>query len=367
MPEKPSPLVSLSVFVLMLVLTRQAIGLIMPPPPYFRDKLLYFEANKDEYDLIFFGASDMHWGISPAIFDDQLAKQGIPLKSFNLAVMASTGYEIDHMIRWALATRPQRLKYVVISWRAWSLEPGEEVHERQIWWHSLTETMLLLNGLMLDRMPGGEKFETAQAHIGQALRKFVHLGLGPGLVRYLMQPGAEPGNRSAARRGFQPLTEATVEEIWPEGVKLRQEFLQAQEEYLEFTKLMAGESGRALEESRAQVDPYLAQILPRLVYSVQAQVEFLERHDIVPIHILPPTHDTGNIPRRLKSEGYIPELLTFDDPGEYPDLFEIPQRFDQTHLNASGAELYSRHLADRVAEFLRSNGAREGRVDARGQ
>ncbi len=62
MSEKPSPLVSVSLFVLMLVLTRQTIGLVMPPPSYFREKLELFEERKDEYDIIFFLAEPNEMG-----------------------------------------------------------------------------------------------------------------------------------------------------------------------------------------------------------------------------------------------------------------------------------------------------------------
>ncbi len=358
MSEKPSPLVSVSIFVLMLVLTRQAIGFVMPPPPYFREKLEYFEETKDEYDLIFVGASDMHWGISPSAFDDQLSRHGVRMRSYNLAVMASSGYETDHMIRWALSKQPERLKYVVISWRAWALDAGEGIHEREIWWHSLTETILLLRGLMFESIPPVEKLAMGRIHGLHALRRFVHLGLGPGLASYLVHPAQREENRrelNALRRGFQPLTEDTVAEVWSNGPQRRRDFLQSTDAYLESVAELAGEAGRSRENRRAEVDPYLALVMPRLVYSVRAQMDFLDRHGVYPINVLAPTNDSGNIPRRLMSEGYIRKLMTFDDPGEYPDLFELPNRFDDTHLNETGAELYSRHMADRFAEFLESN------------
>lgn len=359
MPENLSPPVKLALVIFGLVITSLGIDRVMPPPEYFREKLLYFKEHKDEFDLVFFGASDMHWGISPVVFDEQVSIHGVPMRSFNLAVMASPGYEVDHMIRWALATEPERLKYAVISWRPWPLDAGDETHERQIWWHTFSETVLLLQGLALEDAAALEKFARARPHVTQALRKFTHLGMGPGLLRHVAGLDGGSGDEDselASRRGFQPLTEVTAAEIWSEGLKSRKKFLEDTDAYLELTEAMAAGGERDREKSRAGAgaDAYLELVLPRLVYSTQVQMELLERHGVYPIHILPPNNAQASIPRRLESEGYIPLLLPFDDPREYPDLFELPNRFDQSHLNDVGAERYSRHLADRLAPLFKS-------------
>jgi hypothetical protein len=44
--------------------------------------------------------------------------------------------------------------------------------------------------------------------------------------------------------------------------------------------------------------------------------------------------------------------LAFDDPAKYPELYSARHRYDEQHLNAKGAELFSAFLADRVAALL---------------
>lgn len=354
-----SPIVIVAVFFLSVVLTSLGVGRLMPPPEYFREKLTYFAEHKDEFDLVFFGASETHWGLSPATFDDQLSKHGIPMRSFNLAVPGSNGYEIDHMIRHVLRMEPARLKYAVISWRAWRLDREPKIHRRQIWWHSLAETVLLFRGLWLDRLSWDEKLKAARVHAEDAFRKFAHLGLGRDLIRYWMDPpgpGRGKWDYLAKTGGFEGLTDETDDRFWPQGVELREKFLKNTDAFVEETLKTAQENLRAREEQRAREDPYLATLFPRLVYSMNVQVELLERHGVAPVYLIPPTNESGHIQRRLETEGYIPALLAFDDPLRYPALFEVEHRYDRIHLTEAGSQLYSRHVADRFAELLRTGG-----------
>jgi hypothetical protein len=43
--------------------------------------------------------------------------------------------------------------------------------------------------------------------------------------------------------------------------------------------------------------------------------------------------------------GALATLLRFDQPERFPDLYEVEARFDSNHLNALGAERFTRHLA----------------------
>jgi hypothetical protein len=48
----------------------------------------------------------------------------------------------------------------------------------------------------------------------------------------------------------------------------------------------------------------------------------------------------------------VPTLLSFADPVAYPELFEVENRFDRWHLDAEGAALFTRRLAERLAAWL---------------
>jgi lysophospholipase L1-like esterase len=49
-----------------------------------------------------------------------------------------------------------------------------------------------------------------------------------------------------------------------------------------------------------------------------------------------------------------PPLLDFGDPVKYPALYEGANRYDASHLNARGATVWSRLLADQIGELIQS-------------
>ena len=71
-----------------------------------------------------------------------------------------------------------------------------------------------------------------------------------------------------------------------------------------------------------------------------------------PIFILSPvTHSRGEA-RKAHRRRILPVLLAFDDPGLYPQLYEVDHRFDMTHLNRKGALIYSELLAEQFVKHL---------------
>lgn len=357
-PEKAggsSPVTVFAIFFFALVLTRLGIGELMPPPDSFREKLLYFSEHKDEFDLVFFGASDTHWGLAPEVFDARLRAHGLNVKSFNLGVPGMNGYEIDHLIRRVLEMEPARLEYAVIAWRPWRLETRAEINQREVWWHSLAETLVLFRGLWIDELALPEKLGFAHKHGKLALQKFLHLGLGPELIDFWKNPpgpGQGKWDYLAASGGFEALAPGNAERFWPEGPIKRQQFLEGLDVFRARTREQA-ELVRELEsQDREPVPDYLATLYPRTVYSTVLQVEQLRARGVEPIYLIPPSHAHDKIQRRLAVEGYLPTLLDFNNPRRFPGLFEIQYRYDDEHFTAEGSAIYTRRVADAVAAVL---------------
>lgn len=353
---RSSPTTGIAIFFLALVLSSLGVERLMPPPASFREKLSYFEEHKDEFDLVFFGASDMHWGIAPEVFDTRLREHGIEVKSFNLGVPGSNGYEIHHLIGLVLEMDPARLRYAVIAWRPWRLEVEANINKREVWWHSLTQTIVLLRGLWLDELPLAGKFQYARVHGKLSMQKFLHLGLGPEIIDFWQEPpgpGMGKWDYLAASRGFEGLTPGNAQRFWPEGPRSRQQFLDDLDAFRTRTREQAELVAELESHDREQVPDYLMTLYPRTVYSTVLQVERLRSHGIEPLYLIPPSHPHDKIQRRLAVEGYLPVLLDFNDPNRYPELFDADFRYDAEHFNESGARMFSQRVADEIAEALR--------------
>jgi hypothetical protein len=107
---------------------------------------------------------------------------------------------------------------------------------------------------------------------------------------------------------------------------------------------------RSVEKARAGLRPVkinrvFSDALDRMVAEVRAA-------GAEPILFLSPSVE----PR----ENYVglPEGVTvwnFRDPNQYPELFHANDRYDPSHLNRGGAEVYTNLLADRFVEHLRTH------------
>jgi hypothetical protein len=354
----PSPLVSALVFILAIVATQGAVSRVMPVPESFREKFEYFAQNKDAFDLVFFGASETHWGISPEHFDDQLRRHGIELRSYNLAAPGSNGYEIDNMLRLVAGMKPERLKWVVVGWRPWRLDRDPLFHQRQVWWHSLAQTTRVFQAIVQEDLTRRERWNYAKHHGADAVRKFFHVGLGPMWIeakRSPVGPGRGKWDYLARTGGFEGLAPETAEGFWPQGVAVRERFLEELDLFVERTEAQAARLAELNAGEEREIEPYLATLFPSTVHATQIQVDFLRSRGIEPLYLIPPSHEPYTVQRRLLVEGYIPALLAFNDPNEYPELFDLRLRYDHLHLTEEGAQLYSRFAADRFAEYLRSS------------
>ena len=71
-----------------------------------------------------------------------------------------------------------------------------------------------------------------------------------------------------------------------------------------------------------------------------------------PVFILSPAMKPRCEVHQAYREGLLPNLIAIDDARTHPRLYKVENRFDAEHLNRTGAEIYTRLLADRFAEYL---------------
>ena len=79
---------NLGIFLVGLFATSLLIKKFLPSPELavIDSKLDYFEADKDDYEVLFLGSSRMYRHLIPKTFDQEMAAQGYELDSFNFGV-----------------------------------------------------------------------------------------------------------------------------------------------------------------------------------------------------------------------------------------------------------------------------------------
>ena len=91
--------------------------------------------------------------------------------------------------------------------------------------------------------------------------------------------------------------------------------------------------------------PWVEQIVAHQVDRVRAANAEL-------LLILPPMLSMASEVRALADAGYIPYRFLYNDPVKFPSLYDTDLYFDYAHLNAEGAEVFTRQLATDVADQL---------------
>lgn len=327
-------------------LTAALLGAIAPYPEMgdVDDKLRFFEAHRDDYDVLFFGSSRVFRGIVPEAFDAEMARRGRPVRSFNFGADGMGSHETAALVRRVLAMRPRRLTWVVVELDGWSAEilPENRFKTRMVFWHDRQETRAALGTVARSEPSRRRRLEPAADHLLHLAARASAAGRGRDLVRELR--GRWSGAPAERRRteeelatsgGFKPFSDSAYGT--PSTHPFRRRFLELLPAYrLAVTRLPAA------NRTETGLERYN-------VGAVTGQAAAIRRAGAVPVHLVTPTARPTPELYRLADAGHVPHLLAFNDPATYPGLFREEHRFDAEHLSTEGARRFSRLLAQRLA------------------
>ena len=309
------------------------------PAPNLGDvsaKLRFFAAHKDEFDTIFVGSSRIHNGIAPSIFDQVLAENETPSRSFNFGASGMYPPEEFYVLEQIFALNPRNLKRLFLEiddvQAAWL--SGDQTSQRDVAWHDTKSTWLIVRKILdLDvREPLARKL--------RMLRRARHP-----LARHLMLWARNLSNQGRAFDLAESF--ASSDQVDPEklGPKLDGHF--------QSDEVISGETELAYERelAREQADNAGNVALDR--YADQAYRRYarqIEGLGARPIFVVAPIFP--KFPSQFS--GPPPGLvLAYNKPSVYPDFYHRSVRVDLHHLNFAGATRFSKLIA---LDFLKNTG-----------
>jgi len=247
------------------------------------------------------------------------------------------------LLRRVLATRPARLRWVVLEWRDWDpwIAPANWYKRRPVFWHDAQETRSALSSVWLSDLDRLAKLRLAGVHALHFLQRTLSIGQGPDALRALFgraEIEAPPSPAEIERRGFYPFSP----EEYTSGVTAEH-----RRKFLSDTDAFEGTLRRASRASQSPVD--LSKTNQRALVS---QIETVRAAGAEPVYLVMPIPQPTPEADALAAEGVIPHLIAFNDADLFPEFYQQDARFDRGHLNAQGAELLSRALARRFAAEL---------------
>ncbi len=325
--------------------TARGLTAILPGPPDWAvtPKLSHLAEHGDDYDVLFLGSSLSFRHVIPDVVDARLAERGVDLRSFNLGGKATTGYELDHVLREALELTGPRLRYVVVEpsvWRFKMLGPNRKT-TRSRNWHTMRQTARAIDSVLESDESLSKRVELVAGHLQVAAWRVANFGEGRRLVAHLVGLPPEQSitpEHIELHRGFQAL-----EELAPELTReRRRELLDDKQGYQKKVRAIERQNAREQAVSSVNYD------------GLEEQVALIRAAGAEPIYMLPPGDLATPYAFRLHREGYLPHLISFNHPEQYPQLYQLNRRFDPNHLNQRGAEEFSILLADALADLIES-------------
>ncbi|MEY2528547.1 MAG: hypothetical protein QOJ05_637 [Verrucomicrobiota bacterium] len=314
------------------IATSALIHSFLPPmvPKGVAAKLEFFRHHKDEFDTLFVGTSSIYYSVSPEIFDRTTRENGLSTRPFNFGIDAMHPPENFYVLDQILKTKPHGLKWIFLE----TANLETKLHkvlgtERAVYWHDWTRTALILQKALNPR--GDARWYIKISRLWVARRDLAtHLTL-------FAQRFASVGRATEFFFPRNRKSEADLE-LGPrrDGYRLAGHAMTA-EAAASFQQRLAEEIAQARSKP---LDPSAD-----ATYRIYA-ARFKEM-GATTIFVVPPLIFQSPIIFRDSPPG---PLLSFNNAGTYPMLFDPSVRIDDAHLTREGAEEFTRLLAH---EFVR--------------
>jgi hypothetical protein len=303
-------------------------------PELFAPQQALLDAVADpKTNLVFLGSSRIEYGFVPDVFDETMRLGGVDgIHSYNLGRSDEVLVESFANAETMFDLKSQGIKFVLF-------EPNLT---GQVF--ILPDTLRAINyfsmghvarAIEMINVPLRERMGfTAAEYVGQivaaTLRHYSNLGLA-----------------------WAP------EDSSPEGRRLSRGF-PAQED-VEYRVLVPDDQYRAQLQAIAIAPPRLDLISDDQIDLVLSFVAYIKAHGAVPVMIKAPQIShwdyaaafADKFARRCVGKG--PLYLNFTSPRQYPELWDPQNRQDEDHLNAGGAAIFSRLIAERLAAAIKDN------------
>lgn len=314
--------------------------------PSLREKLAHWRARQAEFDTIFVGTSRTFRGVMPSVFDRVTVEAGVPARSFNFGLDGLFAPEDAFVIEQIFRERPRHLRWLLIEVSAFrgGFEGRSPENVRSVYWRDWPRTWLCIRERMWGkgrRMKWEKLFESDDDKPARAsevllnvevfFTRSLNIGRGSDAWRRIaLQRPVERGELGPRADGFSPMPARIV---------------MSASEVVRFDREVAER-----RQSPALIEP----MPPHAQSSLDRVRELADEHGVQVILMLAPT--TAETTRRPDPAAGV-ETFDFRDVVKYPELFDTGFRSDRTHMNAKGAELFSRRIAERFIEYTRLQSA----------
>jgi hypothetical protein len=293
-------------------------------------KIRFIEEHRDEIDTLFIGSSRVYHGVNPSVFDAVTAAAGVPTHSYNFGVDAMLPPETFYVADQILAVKPRKLQWVFIELEDIQVSVSREHArtQRAGSWHDWKRTWLVVQKLLDLDLHGKWKQKRRNLlrnrnalamHLSLLLKRFANTGRVFDLTRWY------PQEEDASQIEYEPRGDGYAPTMVPMDSERR-------------SRYEAWVAQDPASASPRELDRYADRVF-------RGYVEEFRSIGVTPIFFVTPG-STAFVPSKFI--GTQPAaVMAFNDARAFPNLYLASSRVDEAHLNATGANEFTKLLARR--------------------
>ena len=329
----------LLITLLSFILSTYLLGQLVPSPaipqnlPIISAKYAHYQTHKNDYNTLFFGSSRIYHHIDPATFDRTAQQAGLSTHSFNFGVSGLKPLHNYALLQEILKDPPAQLKWVFIedAIDQGSAPLGEVRTNRAIYWHTWKNTLYSLHFVL--NHPDTTLRQKATYSFGHLIPFFYRtINLGRALSQWVPTLHLSEEESAIATQFIRRLGYRPIDFEMPK----QQYFLANLDSYQQEVKQLA---------QKKQQITYQTPLSPIQITHLQNIAKTVKAANAVPLFVVAPTTIYQETIHRAYHQQKIEHLLSFNDPNQYPQLFNIHSRTDWDHLTPSSAEAFTQLLA----------------------
>jgi hypothetical protein len=293
------------------------------------------QTNAGRHDILIFGSSRAHYGIIPAVLDEELSGLGHKYTAYNLAISGQRAHDSARTIEWMLDQGVGSASIAIIELHSWDQrQRGTDwMTDQTIEMHRIDNLAARLSTIADSRQSLADKLRTACSATAHTATNLLKVGQGSRILNDLLAASRGqqlPNTWRVEERGFKPSDIDASEFSRTEAAKLAndpnrgKELLKFKWSKEELDRMTGGFNFEEFARIDARVRS--AGLLPVYV-TIPSMYSTFHGYDAV----------------RQLSEEHI--VLDFDQPSDPYDLFDRRHYFDPGHFSRNGAEHFTRVLA----------------------
>ena len=335
-------LAHLGLFLVGIVLVDVSLHDFEPLPfwSWSRSKVNWVTEHGEDYDTMFFGSSRMHYALQPEVFDARMAALGMPTKSFNFALAGLRMHDVALMLDWVAEHKPSSLRRAVIELHSFDqrIRGSQWFSDRDVEMHAPVVFWMRMQSILIGKMSVVEKAAQVQYVALHSLSNALRLGQGTRIVSDVLarsQGERLPNAYDVGRGGWEDIAAVKLDHM----IREHEEFSAKRDLF---------ERQLSWKVAHTRLEGLEGGFNAGAVRTIASR---LRSAGVEPIFVVMPSFSCDFYGRDGVAEvAQEARVLELDDPAPNRPIYDWSSYYDGSHLNAEGAEVFSRFLADRIVE-----------------